>query len=316
MLKAIFLAALAATVLLGCMLFRVLRGQRRRARFELRLRAIAMASAGVAEPPISRRRARPPRRALPILFSSRIDAELAATGDYVGLLHLVAAGIAAAAAVGLAGVAAELRSVFIAALCGAAGIAAPTLLVHFLQRRYQRKFLEALPDALDLIVRAVRAGLPLPEAMEVVTREIALPVSGEFQRLLDELRIGTPIEEALQRAADRIRVPDFHFFVVTLLLQNQTGGGIADTLANLSAIIRQRKALRLKAHALTAEARASAMIMGATPLAAGVGLFLINRELIRALIIDPRGRFLLGLAIASLVSGIIAMNLLIRRNLR
>lgn len=316
MLEPIFLAALTATVLLGCMLFRALCAQRRRARFELRLRAIAIAATDVDEPSVSLRRARPARTALPLLFSSRIESELAATGDRIGVLHLAISGIAAAAAVGLAGVAAEFRGTFVVAVCGAAGIAAPAVLVHFLQSRYRRQFLEAFPDALDLIVRAVRAGLPLPDAMEVVTREIATPVGGEFQRLLDELRIGTPLGQALQCTADRIRVPDFQFFVVSLLLQSQTGGAIAETLANLSAIIRQRKALRLKAHALTAEARASAMVMGATPLAAGVGLFLINHELMQVLVIDPRGRFLLGLAVASLVSGIIAMKLIIKRNLR
>jgi len=187
---------------------------------------------------------------------------------------------------------------------------------EFCKAGYQRKFLEAFPDALDLIVRAVRAGLPVPEAMELVTREIRPPVGAEFRRLLDELRIGTAMEEALQRAADRVRVPDFRFFVVSLLLQSQTGGGIAETLSNLSTIIRQRKALRLKARALTAEAQASAVVVAAMPLVAGVGLFLINRELMRTLFIDPRGRFLLGLAVVSLVSGIVSMKVLIKRNLR
>ena len=158
--------------------------------------------------------------------------------------------------------------------------------------------------------------LPIPEAMEVVTREIELPVGGEFRRLLDELRIGTAMEEALQRAADRVRVPDFRFFVVSLLLQSQTGGGIAETLSNLSAIIRQRKALRLKARALTAEAQTSAMIMAAMPFVAGAGLFLINRELMLTMLTDPRGRFLLGLAGASLVLGIVTMKVLITKNLR
>jgi tight adherence protein B len=111
-------------------------------------------------------------------------------------------------------------------------------------------------------------------------------------------------------------VPDFRFFVLSLLLQNQTGGGIADTLSNLSAIIRQRKALRLKARALTAEAQASALVLGVMPLVAGVGLFLINRELMRTLLTDPRGRFLLELAVASLLAGIITIKLLIKRNLR
>src|SRR6516225_2710670 len=314
MLDPIFLAALGATVLFGCILFRTLRAERRKANVEPRLKAIAAAAAGEDAPAISLRRAPPPRRALPLVCS--LDSALSATGGRVGLLHLTLTGTVSAAAIGLAAIAAELHAALVVFLCSVGAAAAPALLVRILQSRYQRKFLEAFPDALDLIVRAVRAGLPVPEAMELVTREIRPPVGAEFRRLLDELRIGTAMEEALQRAADRVRVPDFRFFVVSLLLQSQTGGGIAETLSNLSTIIRQRKALRLKARALTAEAQASAVVVAAMPLVAGVGLFLINRELMRTLFIDPRGRFLLGLAVVSLVSGIVSMKVLIKRNLR
>jgi Flp pilus assembly protein TadB len=202
------------------------------------------------------------------------------------------------------------------ALAGAAAAGAPALLLRFAQSRYQQKFLEIFPDALDLIVRAVRSGLPAPEAIELVTHEVRPPVATEFRQMLDELRIGTEMDEALQRAADRIRVPDFRFFAVSLVLQRQTGGGIAETLSGLSGIIRQRKALRMKARALTAEAQASAAIIATTPFVAGVGLFLINRDLISVLFIDPRGRFLLGIAVASLLTGLAAMHALIKRNLR
>ncbi len=218
--------------------------------------------------------------------------------------------------VGLVSVAASVHPILAIALAGAAAAGAPALLLRFAQSRYQRKFLDIFPDALDLIVRAVRSGLPAPEAIELVSREVRPPVGTEFQQILDELRIGTELEEALQRAADRIRVPDFRFFAVSLLLQRQTGGGIAETISNLGGIIRQRKALRMKARALTAEAQASAAIIAATPFVAGVGLFLINRDLITVLFFDPRGRFMLGIAVASLLTGIAAMRALIKKNLR
>ena len=312
----ILLGALLTTVLLGGALFRVLRSERRRANLEPLLSTIAMAASSADVQVFSLRRSGPQRNALATLLSSRLDLAFASTGDRIGPAHLVAVGIAAAAAICLVSVAASVHPVLAIALGGAAATGAPALLLRFAQSRYQRKFLEIFPDALDLIVRAVRSGLPAPEAIELVTHEVRPPVGTEFRRILDELRIGTELEEALQRAADRIRVSDFRFFAISLLLQRQTGGGIAETLSNLSGIIRQRKALRMKARALTAEAQASAGIIATTPFVAGVGLFLINRDLITVLFLDPRGRFMLGIAVASLLTGVAAMRALIKRNLR
>jgi tight adherence protein B len=311
----ILLVALLTTVLLGGAVLRVLRAERRRANFEPLLSTIAM-TASSDVPVLSLRRSGPQRNALPTVLSRRLDLAFAATGNRIRPAHLVATGIGAAAAVGLAAVAASVHFVLAIALCGAAATAAPASLLRFAQSRYQRKFLNIFPDALDLIVRAVRSGLPAPEAFELVTHEVRPPVGAEFQQILDELRIGTEMEEALERAADRIRVPDFRFFAVSLLLQRQTGGGIAEILSNLSGIIRQRKALRMKARALTAEAQASAAPIATTPFVAGGGLFLINRDLISVLFTDPRGRFFLEIAVASLLTGMATMRALIKRNLR
>jgi Flp pilus assembly protein TadB len=310
------LAALLTTVLLGAALFRVLRSERRRANLEPRLRTIAMAASSADMPVFSLRRSGPQRNALPTALSSRLSLAFAATGNRIGPTHLVATGIATVAAIGLVAVAASVQPLIAIALGATAAAGAPALLLRFAQSRYQRQFLNLFPDALDMIVRAVRSGLPAPEAIELATREVRPPVGTEFQQILDELRIGTEMEEALQRAADRIRVPDFRFFAVSLLLQRQTGGGIAETLSNLSGIIRQRKAVRMKARALTAEAQASAAIIATTPFVAGVGLFLINRDLTSVLFIDPRGRFLLGIAVASLLTGLATMRALIKKNLR
>jgi tight adherence protein B len=312
----ILFAALFVAILLGGALFRVLRSERRRAQFEPRLSAIAMIASSADGPVVSLRRSKSQHEALPTFLSGQLDLAFASTGNRIGPLHLAATGIASAATIGLVCAAASLHPAFSIALGGIAAAGAPTFLLRFAQSRYQRKFLDRFPDALDLIVRAVRSGLPTPEAIELVTREVSPPVGTEFRQLLDELRIGTAMEAALQRAADRIRVPDFHFFAVSLLLQRQTGGGIAETLSNLSGIIRQRKALRLKGRALAAEAQASAAIVASTPVVASVGLFLINRDLGSLLFLDPRGRVMLGIALASLLTGIATMRALIKRNLR
>ena len=110
------------------------------------------------------------------------------------------------------------------------------------------------------------------------------------------MRIGIDIDEAMQHTADRIRVPDFRFFVVALKLQRRTGGSLAETLANLSSIIRRRKEIRLKARALTSEAKASATVLGLLPVVLGALLFFLNHDLMVPLLSDPRGRFMLGVA--------------------
>jgi tight adherence protein B len=312
----ILVAVLGSTVLLGAVLFRVLRTERRRATLELRLKAIATAAPSADRLVMSLRRARQQRRPLPALLLARLDPALAAAGNRIGLLHLAATGIIAVSMVGLVTALVQLRPALAIALAGAGAVGAPALLLRLSQSRHQRQFLDIFPDALDLIVRAVRAGLPAPEAIELAAREVGAPVGSEFRRMLDEMRIGVEMEDALQDAADRIRVPDFRFFVVSLLLQRRTGGGIAETLSNLSIIIRQRKALRLKARALTAEATASATVVATLPFFAGVGLFLINRELMSVLFVDPRGRQMLGIACLGLLFGIAAMKAIIKSCLR
>jgi tight adherence protein B len=307
--------AVGLSALLGCALVSRLRAERRRSRLEQCLKAITTATEPVDCPVFSLRRP-PQRAALPMALARRLEPVLAATGDRIRPLHLFVTGIGSVIAVGLMAVLAQLRPFLAVALSATALVGAPVLLLQLLQGRYRQQFVAIFPEALDLIVRGVRAGLPVPEAMEMVSHEIQPPVGAEFRRMLDEIHIGTEVDEALQHAAERIRLPDFHFFVVSLLLQRQTGGGIAETLANLSAIIRQRKAVRLKARALTAEAQASAAIVAATPFVAGIGLFLINRELMSVLFTDPRGRFMLDLAVVSLVSGIVTMRALIKRSLR
>jgi tight adherence protein B len=311
----ILLAAVGSAAMFGVALLWVSRVERRRASLEARLKAIARGASRADTLVESLRRPSPRRRAVPTMLATRLDFAFAATGSRIGLPHLAAAGIIAAVSSGLGASGAGFRPVFAVGLSGVAALGAPALLLRIAQGRYQRRFLDVFPGALDLIVRAVRAGLPAPEAIEMMAREIGPPVGTEFRRILDEMRIGTEMDVALQHAAERIRIPDFRFFVVSLLLQRQTGGGIAETLSNLSTIIRQRKALRQKARALTAEAQASAAVVTTTPFIAGGGFFLINRELMSVLFLDPRGRFMLGLAIVCLVSGFAAMKALIKKNL-
>jgi tight adherence protein B len=193
---------------------------------------------------------------------------------------------------------------------------APIVYLRVAQSRYRNRFLHVFPDALDLVRRGIRAGLPVNEALVVAAREISDPVGGELRRALDQVQVGVQMMDALHATADRIRVPDFRFMVVALALQQKTGGSLAETLANLSAVIRARKALRLKARSLSAEAKMSAAVLAALPFIVGGAMYVLNRSLLLPLFVDPRGRFMVGLAFLSLLTGLAVMYVLVRRAVR
>jgi tight adherence protein B len=316
------LTILAASALLGGGLWAALRVERHRERREQRLKSITMIAPGDELLGASLRRPIPRGGRVRAFFSvpaelgARLDAAFAAAGNRIGLPQLVLTGIAGAVVTGSVARFLGLNSVLVIGLGGAAAVAAPRFLLRFAQRRYQRRFLDVFPDAIDLIVRAVKAGLPALDAMDLAARETAAPVGTEFQRILDDTSIGVAMADALNRAAERIRVPDFRFFVASIVLQRRTGGGLAETLVNLSTLIRQRKALRLKARALTAESKASAALISVMPFVAGAGLYLVKPDMMALLFTDHRGRVMLGVAIVSVLLGIATMGAIIRRTLR
>ena len=172
-----------------------------------------------------------------------------------------------------------------------------------------------LPDALGLIVRAVRVGVPVGEALRAVSRESPAPTAAEFGRLADQIAIGTPLESALRTMADRNELPEYGFFAAALGLQSQTGGGLSETLDLLADVTRKRVAMKARGHALSAEARTSSMILGGLPLVSGGALYLINPDYIGILFWDESGRMILGGAILSLGMGIFAMRMIIRASL-
>jgi tight adherence protein B len=229
---------------------------------------------------------------------------------------LIASSIAAIISIGFTTRILALSPSLVTSLAVAAAGSAPFILVRIAQSRYQGRFLEIFPDALDLIGRAIKAGLPVNEALVVAGKEIADPVGGELRRSLDRVQLGVQVIDELKDAADRIRVPDFRFMVVALALQQRSGGSLAETLANLSKVIRARKNLRQRARGLSSEAKSSAIILAILPFAVGGIMFVINRDLGDALIFDPRGRFMIGVAFISLVTGLLIMYAMIKRAVR
>lgn len=172
-----------------------------------------------------------------------------------------------------------------------------------------------LPDALSMVVRAVRAGIPVVEALRTVGRELPDPTGAEFRALSDQLAIGIPMEEALRRLARRSGLPEYRFFAVALALQNSAGGNLTETLENLADVVRKRVATRQRGHALASQARASAYVLSAVPVFAAAALLVINPRYILTLFSDPRGNVVLAFAIGSLGLGLSTMKAIIRRSL-
>jgi tight adherence protein B len=271
------------------------------------------------EASLSVRRAQRPEGLLivPAALIARLDAAFAAAGSRIGTPHLLIAGIFVGGLVGaLLGGFLQFNPVLSLAGAAAAGFGAALLLLREAQAGFRRRFLDLFPEALDLVVRAVKSGLPVLDAMAVAAREIPAPVGPEFHRTLDEMRIGVEMEEAFQRTADRLRIPDFQFFVVSLSLQRRTGGAIAEVLSNLSGVIRRRREIRIRTRALSAEARASAVVLSSMPVVVFAGLYFIRHDLMVTLVADPRGRVLFGLSIGLLLLGIATMTTLVRRSMR
>jgi tight adherence protein B len=254
---------------------------------------------------------------LPRKLAAMLNTVFEAAGNRIGLLHLLIAGLVSAIIViAFASRVLALNRNLVMPLGLMAAAAGPVALLRLAQASYRKKFLEVFPDALDLVRRAVKAGLPVNEALAVAGREIADPVGSELRRTLEQVQIGTQINDALQETANRIQIPDLRFLVVALALQQRTGGSLAETLANLSAVIRARKALRQKARALSAEAKASAAVLAILPFVVKGLMYAMNRDLAMALIDNPRGRFMVGVAFLSLVTGLTTMAVIVRRALR
>jgi tight adherence protein B len=320
----ILLVVLCAALLAGAALFLMLQAETRREVRQARLKAIIAGTVTPADSGLGLRLRRPLSRRggralafLPGMLWERLNAELNAAGNRIGVLHLaMAGGIAAAVVISFTHLLLGLGPTLAILLAGAAALTTPLFVLRFAQRRYQDKFLAVFPDALDLVGRAVKAGLPVFDAMDVAAREIPAPVGIEFRNTLEEVRIGVEIDDALRHTASRIRIPEFHFYMVALILQRRTGGSLAETLANLSIIIRRRKELRLKVRALTAESKMSVWVLSVLPFLTAAGMLVMNRALMSTLYTDPRGRFMVGVSLVSLALGVVVMSHMIKRSLR
>jgi tight adherence protein B len=169
-----------------------------------------------------------------------------------------------------------------------AGIGVPHWVIGKMIKRRVGKFTARFPDAIDLMVRGLRSGLPISETLGIVADEIQGPIGDEFRTVSDKMKIGRSMEAALQETADRLGTPEFQFFVITLAIQRETGGNLAETLANLSDVLRKRAQMKLKIKAMSSESKASAWIVGALPFIVFILIWFINGKYMQTFFTDER----------------------------
>ncbi|HET7817185.1 MAG TPA: type II secretion system F family protein [Sphingomicrobium sp.] len=168
------------------------------------------------------------------------------------------------------------------------GIGLPHFIVGKMIERRVKKFNSNFPDAIELMVRGLRSGLPITETLGIVAGEITGPVGLEFRAVADKMKIGRTMEAALQETADRLGTPEFQFFVITLAIQRETGGNLAETLSNLADVLRKRAQMKLKIRAMSSESKASAIIVGSLPFIVFSLVWMMNPDYMGKFFTDQR----------------------------
>jgi tight adherence protein B len=167
-------------------------------------------------------------------------------------------------------------------------IALPNFVVGFAVKRRIANFTKNFPDAIELLVRGLKSGLPVSETLGVVAKEIPGPVGEEFRIVTEKIKIGKTMEDSLQETADRMGTPEFQFFVITLAIQRETGGNLAETLSNLADVLRKRAQMKLKIRAMSSESKASAYIVGSLPFFVFAMVYWVNPEYLAGFFYEPR----------------------------
>ena len=243
----------------------------------------------------------------------KLRARLQRTGRDIAISQYLLASLAVALIVALATYFIFGLPPWVAAAQGvSSGAILPHMVVGLLAQRRLNRFIELFPDAIDLIVRGLRSGLPVTESIATVGQEMRDPVGVEFRRIADAVRVGAKLEEAMWSVARRIDVPEYKYLIITLSIQRETGGNLAETLANLSELLRKRRQMKLKVKAMSSEAKVSAWIIGSLPFIMFALLFLLNASYMATLIYDPRGMFLLAVALLFILVGASVMWKMVR----
>ncbi|MBC7908508.1 MAG: type II secretion system F family protein [Rhodospirillaceae bacterium] len=191
------------------------------------------------------------------------------------------------------------------------GFGLPKVAVGWRAKRRIDRFTTAFADALDIVVRGMRSGLPLGECINIIGREMPDPLGAEFRLITEGQKLGLSLQESLERAVERMPTADFRYFTIVLAIQKQTGGNLAETLGKLADLLRQRKRMRDKIKAYSSEATASAMIIGSLPLVVGGLLTLVARDYVTLLYTTGTGHVLLTIGFIMMTTGTLVMRKMI-----
>jgi tight adherence protein B len=197
----------------------------------------------------------------------------------------------------------------VAGLAGAFGL--PRWFLGFLRRRRQNVFLNDFADAVDVMVRGLKAGLPVTDAMRVIANESPPPVGPEFSEVVEGQRIGITIDQGIERMYERMPLPEVNFLAIVMAIQTKTGGNLAEALNNLSKVLRDRKKMKAKIRAVSQEAKASAAIIGSLPFVIMGGLTVLNPEYVTPLFAEKVGNIMLVASGIWMLTGILIMRKMI-----
>ncbi|KQU98568.1 pilus assembly protein [Ensifer sp. Root31] len=190
-------------------------------------------------------------------------------------------------------------------LIAAAGL--PRWFIGFLIKRRCKKFLEEFPNALDIMVRSIKSGLPLNDALRLIAGDGQEPVKTEFRRVVDSQQVGLSVTEACARMINSIPLAEVNFFAIVIGIQAQAGGNLSEALGNLSKVLRERKKMKAKVSALSMEAKASACIIGALPFIVSFLVYVTSPDYMMVLFTDPRGHLIIGAGLVWMSIGILVM---------
>jgi tight adherence protein B len=192
---------------------------------------------------------------------------------------------------------------------GAFGL--PFWILRFLKKRREAKFLNAFPDAVDVIVRGIKAGLPLLDCLKMITVEAPEPLRTEFRAVVETQAIGIPLGEACGKLYERMPVPEANFFGIVIAIQQKAGGNLSETLGNLSRVLRDRKKMKGKIQAMSQEAKASASIIGALPICVMTMVYITSPVYISLLFTEPMGNLMLAASAVWMFMGVMVMKKMI-----